>query len=190
MFHWYQLFDASYAAWLGMEIWIGSRDRRKASGTSGDRGSLILLISMFFIVLTGAWYARVALGWARFAAWRLPLFLFGLVLVWAGIALRLWAVRTLGEFFRTTVMVQDDHRLVETGPYQWLRHPSYTGTLLTLLGFGLSFGNWISLALLIAGPLLAYSYRIAVEEKALRLRFGPQYDAYARRRWRLIPFLM
>lgn len=191
MFYWYQLFDVSYFAWLGMEIWIGSRDRRRAGGTSGDRGSLIVLIAMFFIVLTAAWYATVMLGWARFAAaFRFPLFLFGLALVWAGIALRLWAVRTLGRLFRTTVFVQDEHRLVESGPYRWLRHPSYTGTLLTLLGIGLCFGNWIALALLILGPLMAYSYRIAVEEKALRLRFGPQYDAFARKRWRLIPFLL
>ena len=173
-----------------MEIWIGLRDRRTAGGTSGDRGSLILLIAMFFIVLTAAWYATAMLGWARFAGFRRPVFLFVLVLIWAGIALRLWAVRTLGRFFRTTVFVQDEHRLVETGPYRLLRHPSYTGTLMTLLGFGLCFGNWIALALLTLGPWLAYSYRISVEEKALRQRFGPQYDAYARTRWRLIPFLM
>ena len=190
MFHWYQLFDGSYAAWIVLELWIFLRDHRKSSGTSGDRGSLILLIAMLFIVLTGAWYATTALGWARFAAFRLPIFLIGLALVWGGIALRLWAVLTLGRFFRTTVIVQDEHRLVETGPYRLLRHPSYTGTLLTLLGFGLCFGNWIALALLTLGPLLAYSYRIAVEEQALRLRFGPQYEDYAHGRWRLVPFLM
>jgi len=105
-------------------------------------------------------------------------------------ALRLWAIRVLGQSFRTTVIVQDQHRLVEAGPYRLLRHPSYTGTLLTILGIGLCLGNWISLLLVIAGSAIGYGYRIMVEERALRLRFGPQYDAYARRRWRLIPFLI
>jgi protein-S-isoprenylcysteine O-methyltransferase Ste14 len=80
--------------------------------------------------------------------------------------------------------------LVEAGPYRWLRHPAYTGTMMTLLGFGLAFGNWISLALLVIVPLLAYGYRISVEERALRARFGPQFDTYARARWRLLPFLV
>jgi protein-S-isoprenylcysteine O-methyltransferase len=190
MFHWYQLFIFSYVAWIAMEIWIGFRDRRKISGTSGDRGSLILLIAMFVIVLTAAWYATELFNWAGFGAFRFQIFLIGLVLIWAGIALRLWAVQVLGRYFRTTVIVQDEHQLVETGPYRLLRHPSYTGTLLTLLGFGLCFGNWIALALVTVGPLLAYSYRITVEERALRARFGPKYEAFARDRWRLIPFLL
>lgn len=190
MFHWYQLFIVSYVSWIAMEIWIGFRDRRKISGISGDRGSLIFLIAMFFIVLTGAWYATDMFPWARFAAFRFQMFLAGIALIWAGMALRLWAVRVLGRFFRTTVVVQEEHQLVETGPYRLLRHPSYTGTLLTLLGFGFCFGNWIALALVTAGPLLAYSYRITVEERALRARFGPKYEAYARDRWRLVPFLI
>jgi protein-S-isoprenylcysteine O-methyltransferase len=190
MFPWHQLFIASYVSWIAMEIGIGLRDRRKTSGTSGDRGSLILLIATFFIVLTGAWIAAAVYRWAGFTAFRFPIFLIGLTLIWAGMALRLWAIRVLGQFFRTTVIVQDQHRLVETGPYRLLRHPSYTGTLLTILGIGLCLGNWISLALVIAGSLIAYGYRIAVEERALRLRFGAEYDAYARDRWRLIPFLL
>jgi len=50
-------------------------------------------------------------------------------------------VQALGRYFRTTVIVQDEHQLVETGRYRLLRRPSHTGTLLTLLGFGLCFGN-------------------------------------------------
>jgi len=190
VFDWILLFNASYVAWLAMEIWIGLRDRRRSSGTSGDRGSRIILIAMFFITLTGAWYATAAFRWARIAPFHFQLFLVGLALVWAGIALRLWAVLVLGRFFRTIVVVQDEHRLVTKGPYRLLRHPSYTGTLLTMLGFGLGFGNWIALALLTAGPFLAYSYRIAVEEDALRSRFGAEYEAFARDRRRLIPFLL
>jgi protein-S-isoprenylcysteine O-methyltransferase len=190
MISWYHLFVASYIAWIVMEVWIFRRDRRKSSGASGDRGSLIVLVVMLTISLTGAWYAAAALPFARIVPVHFQLFLIGLALIWAGMALRIWAILVLGRFFRTTVFVQAEHKLVETGPYRLLRHPSYTGTLLSLLGIGLALGNWIAVALLTLGPLPAYSYRIAVEERALRARFGPQYEAFARDRWRLIPFLI
>lgn len=189
-FHWYQLFNASYAAWIVFEFWVLLRDRRKRSGTSGDGGSLFVLITSLFIAIFAAWYAFATQRWARIEPFHFPLFVVGLVLVWAGMAFRLWAILTLGKFFRTTVMVQDEHRLVDTGPYRWLRHPAYTGTMITLLGFGLGFGNGLSLALLIIVPLLAYSYRIRNEERALHARFGPKFEAYAGARWRLVPFLV
>ena len=70
-----------------------------------------------------------------------------------GVAFRLWAVLSLGRFFRVAVTTQDDHRLIERGPYRRLRHPSYTGALVTLFGFGLTIGNWLSLAAAVLPPL-------------------------------------
>jgi protein-S-isoprenylcysteine O-methyltransferase len=105
-------------------------------------------------------------------------------------AFRLWAVLVLGRFFRVTVLVQDEHRLVEAGPYRLLRHPAYTGSLLTMIGLGLAMGNWLSLAAMVLTPLAAYAYRIRVEEEALRARFGESYERYAAARWRLVPFLI
>jgi protein-S-isoprenylcysteine O-methyltransferase len=104
-------------------------------------------------------------------------------------ALRLWAVLALGRFFRITVLVQDQHRLVDTGPYRLLRHPAYTGRLLTMIGLGLAMRNWLSLAAIVL-VLLADAYRIRVEEQALRARFGESYERYAASRWRLVPFLI
>jgi protein-S-isoprenylcysteine O-methyltransferase len=105
-------------------------------------------------------------------------------------ALRLWAVLVLGRFFRITVIMQDEHRLVEEGPYRLLRHPGYAGGLLTIIGIGLAMGNWLALLVLLAAVLLGYGYRIRVEERALRQRFGERYDRYAASRWRLVPFLI
>lgn len=112
-----------------------------------------------------------------------------LVVVWSGMALRLWAILTLGRFFRTTVVVQEDHVLVQSGPYGMLRNPAYTGALITLAGFGAAIGNWISVALLTAVPLVGYVRRIRVEERALSARFGPTYLAYRKRTWALFPLL-
>jgi protein-S-isoprenylcysteine O-methyltransferase Ste14 len=87
-------------------------------------------------------------------------------------------------------MVQDEHRLVEAGPYRVLRHPAYTGGLLTVAGIGLAMGNWLSLLVLMGVVLIGYGYRIRVEEQALKARFGERYDRYAAARWRLVPFLI
>jgi len=71
-----------------------------------------------------------------------------------------------------------------------LRHPAYSGGLLTMVGIGLAMGNWLSLLAIMLVLLPAYGYRIGVEERALKGRFGESYDRYAASRWRLIPFLV
>jgi protein-S-isoprenylcysteine O-methyltransferase Ste14 len=111
----------------------------------------------------------------------------GLALLVAGVAVRWRAIHTLGKFFTGTVLIREDHRLLRSGMYRHVRHPAYTGTLIAHLGLGLSFANWYSLALSVAPYVAAASYRIRVEERALREAFGAEYDAYARATKRLIP---
>ena len=106
-----------------------------------------------------------------------------------GIALRVWAVRTLGPRFRTVVMIDDDHQLITTGPYRLLRHPSYAGSVLTLAGIGVALGNGLSLLLAVFGALIGFTRRIQIEEAALQTRFGTAYTAWAQRTWRLVPFM-
>jgi protein-S-isoprenylcysteine O-methyltransferase len=71
---------------------------------------------------------------------RWGVFVVGLVLMWAGIALRQWAVSLLGRFFTVDVRVQSDQRVINRGPYRYVRHPSYSGMIITFLG--LALGNW------------------------------------------------
>ena len=118
-------------------------------------------------------------GWWPFAL--------GLVLIWTGAALRWWAVLELGRFFQLTVVVQDDHRVVDTGPYRVVRHPSYSGLLLVFVGIGFTFGNWLSVASCLVLPLLGLLPRIRVEEAILSRRLGEPYRAYSARTQRLVP---
>ena len=111
----------------------------------------------------------------------------GLTLTWAGIALREWAIVTLGRFFRRVVMIQEGHRLVTRGPYRFVRHPSYTGALLALTGFGIALDSPVSAAALFVLSLVGYLARIKVEERALLEAFGEDYRDYARRTARLVP---
>jgi len=111
----------------------------------------------------------------------------GTVILLAGAGFRIWAIVSLGRFFTVTVTIQPEHRIVEHGPYRRLRHPSYTGLLVALAGFGLALGNWLSLLALMVLPLVGVLLRIRAEESALLSALGDGYRAYAARTDRLIP---
>ena len=110
----------------------------------------------------------------------------GVILFAAGGVLRLWPVFVLGHRFSGLVAIQPGHRLVTSGIYAVIRHPSYLGLLINSLGWALSFRSVVGvlLAALLIPPLVA---RIRAEERLLRTQFGDDYDAYCRRTSRLIP---
>jgi protein-S-isoprenylcysteine O-methyltransferase Ste14 len=115
--------------------------------------------------------------------------LLGLALLLVGIIIRWTAIYTLGKYFTGTVLIKNDHQLIRSGLYKYLRHPSYTGALLAHLGLGLSFSNWISLTLSVVPFSVAAFYRMHVEERALREAFGDAYISYSQGTKRLIPKL-
>jgi protein-S-isoprenylcysteine O-methyltransferase Ste14 len=110
-----------------------------------------------------------------------------LVVMWAGIAFRLWAIHTLGRFFRGVVHIQADHQVVTAGPYRVLRHPSYAGAMVAVLGLALAFENTVSLVALFGCALAGVLYRIRVEEQVLSSALGDAYTAYAAGTRRLVP---
>ncbi|HUJ40689.1 MAG TPA: isoprenylcysteine carboxylmethyltransferase family protein [Candidatus Acidoferrales bacterium] len=110
----------------------------------------------------------------------------GVAVYVAGGTLRIWPVFVLGRRFSGLVAIQPGHTLVTTGVYGRIRHPSYLGILVLLLGWALAFraGVGVLLAVLMIPPLAA---RIHSEERLLGEQFGAEYEAYRRRTWRLIP---
>ncbi|WP_220197840.1 methyltransferase family protein [Ktedonospora formicarum] len=113
----------------------------------------------------------------------------GIACVIVGTCWRWYAILTLGSFFTGKVMIARDHRLIQHGPYRYLRHPSYTGILLVIFGFGLMTTNILSAIALTLGMLGGLLYRMQVEEKALQQTFGETYHEYKSRTWKLLPFL-
>lgn len=105
----------------------------------------------------------------------------------AGLALRWWAIVTLGRFFTVDVVVEKDHELVEEGPFRWVRHPSYSGVLLAFLGWAITLWNWVALAIVLVPIFVAFVRRMNVEEEALRGALGGRYGAYVARTKRLVP---
>lgn len=177
----------SYGAWFLMEAWVMSRDARRFSGRTKDRGSFFGFFICIPLALTIAFNSAFNHPEWRIAFGQPILSWIGVAMIWAGMAFRLWAIQTLGAFFRTSVVVQDTHQLVTSGPYRWLRHPAYTGTIATMVGLGLALGNWASLAAMAILPTLAIMFRMHVEERALTEQFGEAYQDFRANRSAVIP---
>ncbi|MEM7288373.1 MAG: isoprenylcysteine carboxylmethyltransferase family protein [Actinomycetota bacterium] len=117
---------------------------------------------------------------------RRSVFALGVTLLIGAGALSTSARRHLGRFHRDDLTVHDDHSLVDTGPYQSVRHPLYSATASALIGTGAVLGNWVSIAT--AGlPTAALVRRIGVEESMLESHLGAGYVAYQARTKRLVP---
>ncbi|ANA41733.1 hypothetical protein A2G06_16455 (plasmid) [Geobacter anodireducens] len=112
-----------------------------------------------------------------------------LVFLCLGLAIRWGAVIYLGKYFTVNVAITRGHSLVVTGPYRYVRHPSYTGLLLTFLGLAVLTNNWIGLIVLTVPVFFAVSYRIRVEESVMSDEFGSDYAEYCSRTKKLIPLV-
>ena len=112
----------------------------------------------------------------------------GLALVVAGFLLITWTTVELGRQYSVYITLQQDHQLITSGPYRYIRHPRYLGVMVVALGLALLFRSWIALAAL---PFLLalLIFRLTDEEKLLREEFGGQWEAYVQRSWRLVPFI-
>jgi protein-S-isoprenylcysteine O-methyltransferase Ste14 len=175
------------AAWALFEVGLLVRERvRGKGGTAHDRGTRMLIRVAIYVAIVVATVAPSLVPSLRMPghAWVAGA---GLLLMWLGLAIRVWAVVTLGRGFRTTVEVDAGQTVIQSGPYRWVRHPAYTGLLVLLAGFGLGIGNWVSLVVCAVVPLMALLRRIRVEEDELTRVLGDRYEAYRRRTKRLVP---
>ena len=155
-----------------------------------DRGTLrLLLVTVYLCIGVAVWLSYRPEGHIGNPVVRQSLFWIGLSLMATGLALRFWAIRVLARFFTVDVNIQEGHELIRRGPYRLLRHPAYTGSLMTFLGFGLALGNAWALLAVMAPVTVAFLWRMRVEERVLAEAFPMQYPEYARQTKRLIPFV-
>lgn len=181
----------------GVFIWtyipeykIVNNARKPASSAgSKDAGSYKV------IVFGGGAISLVAffIAWIDFLLirppFRVPALFLGIACVIAGSLLRRHCWRALGDSFTGDVRANADQKVITTGAYSYVRHPSYSGALLMNLGIGLALSSWASTILLVIGALIVYSYRMSVEEKTMASVIGEPYRDFMRTRRRVIPFI-
>jgi protein-S-isoprenylcysteine O-methyltransferase Ste14 len=175
------------AAWAALELGLRIRERLQGRGGAARDHATRVLIGLTL----GAAIAVAAVSATRATAPRFadPYRTAGLIVMWLGLAIRVWAIAALGRAFRTTVEVDRDQPVVSTGPFRWVRHPSYSGLLLIATGCGLAAGQWLALTVCATVPLPALLWRIHVEEAELTAVLGDRYRAYQARTKRLVPGL-
>ena len=182
---------AGYLALLyfGSEMLIGLLRPAKAGARSpADRSStrvlwILIPVSMFFGFQME--FGLPAASWG-YQPWINVL---GIAITLAGLAFRWYSIIYLGRFFTVDVAIAADHRVIDTGPYRLIRHPSYSGAVLALVGLGMCYCNWLSLALVVIPPSAAFLWRINIEERALTSALGEAYANYKAHTRRLIPLV-
>jgi len=172
--------------WAVFEAVMRGLQALRATGPGTRDPSQIVLLP----TLLGALAAAQVLGrrggllWPGGLVWPVVA---GLVLVAAGIGLRAWSILTLGRFFQYRIRIQPGHRVVTSGPYRYVRHPSYTGIALVLTGIALASGDvWSLLAVAVLGGA-GLAVRIRAEERQLTQALGAEYERFAVGRKRLVP---
>jgi protein-S-isoprenylcysteine O-methyltransferase Ste14 len=151
-----------------------------------DRGSRLLLALGMYISVVVAFY----FAFRNIAPLSIWTFYLGIFLMILGIVIRQWSIAVLGRFFSGTVGTQKGQKVVKNGPYKLVRHPSYTGLLLTLVGIGLALQSWGAVIIIILGFICGFGYRIHIEEKLLVSELGDEYIQYMKKTKRLIPYIL
>jgi protein-S-isoprenylcysteine O-methyltransferase Ste14 len=183
------VYDGVIVLWISsfvVERLIIRSGGERSTEIKSDKGSgLLILLGIFGSV-------SIANAFASSGFTPLPIasFYVGLVMMLLGMAFRFWAVATLRSFFSYTVQIKEGHHVIESGPYRFVRHPAYAGSLLTIVGVGFALQSWGAVLLIALMFLMAFGYRMTVEEKALVDSLGEEYLSYAKRVKRIIPFIL
>jgi len=177
-------------AWGMMELAQHSNTFEARKGATRVRfGGFRLAVLTCVVVVNLAIYGAPRIAPAAAIRPAPVAFGIGIVVLLAGLVLRGWSFKALGDYFTFTVMVSSDQPVVTRGPYRVLRHPGYTGVLLACTGVGLTTANWLALGVTVVVPLALLLCRIRIEEHALCATLGDRYRRYAAGHKRLVPLV-
>jgi len=173
--------------------WIGTFQQRakgaRKEASIQDRGSMALLVGLLWFGVAVNFLLAWLLPEAAFSWQSTSFFCIGVGCILLGVALRWYSIRVLGDYFTRDVAVSADQKVVQDGPYRYIRHPAYSGTFLTMLGVGLALTNWVGLVVLLLCVFAGHLYRVNIEEAALRQTIGQPYIVYMQQTKRFIPWL-
>lgn len=176
------------SAAIALQTTMPVASARQLTHAQQDKGSAlwILVVGNFTTLVPVFDFAlRSTLTPPAWSVWVLV----GALGLGGGTMLRIQAIRTLGASFTGTVQTTEDQPLIQTGPYRWLRHPSYTGMLTAFLGECVLMKSVLGALFVGLAMVPVYVYRIRVEETAMRTQFGQRYEDFRARTWALVPWL-
>ena len=181
------LIGVSAAWWLFEAVMNVRQWLRAGRGNTVTRDPTYVLV---YVTVAAAVIAAQVLGRRGGLLWpggRIWPVVTGLTLIVACVAIRAWSIITLGRFFQYSIRIQSGHTVVTTGPYRFVRHPSYTGLSLGVAGYALACGDVWSLLAAAALAGVGLTVRIRVEERQLTESLGADYATFAAHHKRLIP---
>lgn len=176
------------ALWIGSEIILARSKHSRSTDTRMDASSLRILWTTIALAVTAAIVCSSREA-GQIGDGARALRIAGLLLIVCGLVIRWISILTLNDQFTVDVSITKNHRVITTGPYRFVRHPAYAGSLMSFIGLGLSLGNYVSMMVLFLPICSAFLYRIHVEEKALRDHVGEAYVTYSATTKRLIPWI-
>lgn len=162
-----------------------ARERLKKGQKTADPVVLLLIRALSFATIIAGVLDVGRLHWSDTVAPGVSAV--ALAAMGAAFGVTLWAVAA-NRFFVPAVRIQSErgHRVVDGGPYRWLRHPGYAGMAVALPASGLALGSWLAFAVGLAGAL-AFAFRAAREDRFLQANLEGYGDYAARTRFRVIP---
>lgn len=175
---------------------------RKASAGAYDRSSTIVLSlsSLMPLIgfalamkprLVGQMFGGPLSHWLLWPGLIAPMQISawsGVAVAAVGLLIRLWGLLTLRDRYTRTLLVHENHKVERNGPYAFVRHPGYLGSLLCLNGIALASCSLTVFALSIIATSASYAYRIKAEDTMLTGAFGEEYEQYRRQVPAILPF--
>ena len=163
---------------------LKTRTTRERESAASRIAILLIEIAGYVLIFSGS--AGIGVLGVRFMHRTLASVILGVVLIWSGIGLAIWARYHLAEYWSATITIKEDHRLIRTGPYGHLRHPIYSGLVLATIGSALVIDKWrcvVGVCLVLIG----YCFKAKKEEAMLSRQFGDVFREHQKHTGFLIP---
>ncbi|SHN58713.1 methyltransferase family protein [Fervidobacterium gondwanense] len=173
------LFWLSVVAWWIMDFYVLVLRKGSYSKILDKKSKLVVVVLILIGVILAVAPENFRTVWRtrEFGAFQI----FGTFTVLFGVIIRLLAILNLGEHFSGDIVIGPEKKLVQRGLYKKIRHPSYTGEIISFIGLGLVFQHIPSSIFISVFPFLAFLYRAILEEKNLHREFGDEFIEYKKR---------
>jgi len=114
----------------------------------------------------------------------------GILIIIVGNIIRQYSMHIMGSSYVATLQVQDKPKLIKAGPFKLVRHPCYTGFMVSLWGLGIASLNWLFLLLIMLFSLIVFLIQIRIEERELEAFFGEEYKEYKKITKKILPYIL